>query len=250
MRKTLLLSLCLSTLAVNGEDLDLSQLKAFDWRLKEFGGQTKAQALISPTADPLELVECLKKKFGVRLTTENREHVIVISVGALAAHGDLKMTRANIDRIRKLIEIDVQLLRLRARPLPKTSEEIAAARVKSLEEAAPGEIQITPAAPPKKGRQKGLLPEPPPVARTRDLGGNPTFLLPIGVLEAGTWWLQVTTNTEGEAKGKVTGPVAHPFIIKDHRNYQKKGGKGHNTPEVGLKKPDSPSVLDGMGGGP
>ena len=127
---------------VVGEELDLSDLKAFDWAVKKNGAQVRSRILLAPTADPIELVRLWKKKFGIRLTTEDATHAIVVSVGRVKSHGDLKIKRADIDRMRRLIELELELTNLEARKAPKSEEEKRLEKVKALVEAKPEEFVI------------------------------------------------------------------------------------------------------------
>lgn len=220
--------------SASGEDLDLTQAKGFDWADKANGGETRSHALLAPTQDSVELVRMLKKIHGIRLTTLDAVHTAVVSAGPTPSDARFRITRGLIDRFRRLIHLDATLtVPSRKKTKPKAESEGAI------------EELVIRAARPAAGAP--VKPVDPSVQTSRD-GSNPTLMLPVGRLEEGRWWIRVKMTWKKGANSVERAPMTASFVVQDHRPSKEKTHR--REPEVGLQKPDSPSVLDGMGGGP
>ena len=154
MRSILLAGIVLASTTATAEDLDLTRIKLFDWSLKEFGHVRGAHALLAPSADPKTVAEETRKQFGIRLSTEDVAHTIVLSAGIQSQGTRLILQRATIDRFRHLVELEVLIEKPSAKNAPPKK---ANGKAKEKEAAVDEEFVIGPARPelPKK-RSKPL----------------------------------------------------------------------------------------------
>jgi len=215
------------------EDLDLTRARTVDWAKEAFGAVKQARALISPTADPKTLAEELRKGHGARLSSEDPEHAVVLALGPLEQGATYVVSQALIDRFRHIVELTVEITR--------PSREARAAAAENAKKPAPeDELIIAPADAP-----------PPKPAGPQTIEGaaaeNSAVIIPAGKLEFGTWYLRVKTFVKDGGKRAEAPALTDTFTIKDDRPYTKEL-RGRKTPEIGMQKPDSPSVTEGMGG--
>ncbi|MBI3830978.1 MAG: hypothetical protein HY291_15770 [Planctomycetes bacterium] len=213
------------------EELELTKAKTIDWSREDQGGVQAARALLAPTADPKELSEELKRGNGVRLSSEDDVHVVVVALGPLAAGTTYALTQTQIDRFSHLVELTFEI----GKP-PRDASDAKAAETKKKDEE---ELIIAPAAAPP--------PKVVPQSITGTVAGNTAIFLPAGKLEYGTWYLRVKTIFKDGGKRTELPVKTDTFLIKDNRPMTK-ADKGRNTPEVGLQRPTSHSVTEGMGG--
>lgn len=229
------LSLLLAVARARAEELDLTRIKTIDWAAEDQGGETGAHLLLSPTDDPAELAELMRKLYGVRLSSEDPQHAVVIALGRQSEGVKLELTRTTMDRFGKLVELEALIT------MPDRAPKAAGAAngEKKADEAE--ELVIVPAPP--EGAKEAKAPE----VRARRHGGNPAIFLPTGKLEPGTWYLRVKFTRKQDGKSEELPVQTVSFSVKDNRPYQK-GEKGRNTPNIGLEPPKSKSVTEGMGG--
>lgn len=218
------------------EELDLTRIKTIDWAAEDQGGETGAHLLLSPTDDPAELAELMRKLYGVRLSSEDPQHAVVIALGRQPEGVKLELTRTTMDRFGKLVELEALITMPERVPQPAGA---ANSEKKASEEGE--ELVIVPTPP--EGAKEAKSPE----VRARRHGGNPAIFLPTGKLEPGTWYLRVKYMRRQDGKSEELPVQTVSFSVKDNRPYQK-GEKGRNTPNIGLEPPKSKSVTEGMGG--
>lgn len=219
-------------LCAKAEELDLTKAKTIDWSREDQGGVQAARALLAPTADPKELAEELKRGNGVRLSSEDDLHVVVVALGPLAEGATYALTQTHIDRFRHLVELTFEI----GKASKSASEAKAEVEAKKKVE---DDLIIAPAAAPP--------PKVVPQSITGSATGNTAIFLPAGKLEFGMWYLRIKTIVKDGGKRTEAPTVTDTFVIKDNRPMTK-AEKGRNTPEVGLQRPTSRSVTDGMGG--
>ncbi|MCZ7643862.1 MAG: hypothetical protein M5U26_01035 [Planctomycetota bacterium] len=229
------------SVAPRAEELDLTGARTVDWAQEDHGGIAGPQALVAPTGDPVELAGLLKKLYGIRLSSEDAAHTVVLAAGAHPEGARLSVQRADIDRIRHVVELTAVL------ELAEGGREPA--EIKPPPKAPEDEVLVIGKADPNaRARPEPQKPEA-PVAESRRAGGNPALFLPAGRLEPGTWWLRVKLSIR-QGERLTEQPVrTDSFTVKDQRPYTQ-STKGSRTPNAGLEPPDSPSVTRGMGGGP
>lgn len=214
------------------EELDLTKVKTVDWSKEALGGIKTQQAMLAPTMDPKELAGLMQRGNGVKLSSEDDAHAVVVALGPVGTGTSYALTQTYIDRFRHLIEITFEI----TKPSPGATEAKAALEAKKPQQE---EIVIasTKAPPPR------LVPQSLDGYAT----GNTAFFLPAGKLEFGTWYLRVKTFMKDGDKRSEAPAITDTFVVKDDRPILK-GEKGKKTPTIGMDVPNSPSVTDGMGG--
>ncbi|MCK6473055.1 MAG: hypothetical protein L6R28_15030 [Planctomycetes bacterium] len=227
------MTLLLVAASACAEELDLTRIETIDWAAEDQGGETGAHLLLSPTDDPAELAELMRKLYGVRLSSEDPQHAVVIALGRQPEGVKLELTRTTMDRFGKLVELEALIT------MPERAPNAAGAA--NGEKKADEELVIVPTPP--EGAKEAKAPE----VRARRNGGNPAIFLPTGKLEPGTWYLRVKYTRTQDGKSEELPAQTVSFSVKDNRPYQK-GEKGRNTPNIGLEPPKSKSVTEGMGG--
>jgi len=225
--------------SLHAEELDLAKARTVDWSKEEHGKVLRALAVLAPLPGPLEVSRELRKGNGIRLSTEDREHTIVVALGILASGTRYTVTQATIDRFHKHIELTVIVE-------PPSRETVATPGKKDADVSEDFFIAPTQPAEPKVKLLQPLLPQAAqPIHGITE--GNTAVFIPAGKLDPGKWWLRVVSKLKENGKFSELPPITDTFIVNDNRLYAK-GEKGRNTPEPGLKKPNSPGVTDGLGG--
>ncbi|MCW8129233.1 MAG: hypothetical protein KIS92_02510 [Planctomycetota bacterium] len=221
----------LLAMPARGEELDLTKVRTFDWSKEEAGGIKARQALLSPTLDAKELAGLMRRGNGVRLSSEDPEHAVVVALGQVPAGTVYALTQTHIDRFRHIVELTFEI----TKPAPGQTDAKAALEVKK---APQDDLVIAPVnAPPARA----LPPSVDGVA-----AGNTAFVVPAGRLEFGTWYLRVRTFIKEADKRTEAPAITDTFAVKDDRPILK-GEKGKKTPSAGLEVPNSRSVTEGMG---
>ncbi len=221
------------------EELDLSAARAFDWAQASEGRVVSAHCLLSPTDEPKELAKELRKQFGVRLTTDDAAPTLIVSAGIAPAGARLTITRADIDRIKHLVEVSATL------ELPEPGAEPPAPQAAP----APEEPVLM------IGRAQAPVPNPAPerptprAAENEKEGGNPALRVPAGRLDPGSWWLRYKLTIRQGERTTVRPAQTEAFTVKDLRPADQARGRQRDT-EPGLQAPTSKSVTEGMGMGP
>ena len=221
------------------EELDLAQARTVDWSKEEHGKVLRSLAVIAPMSEPLEVSKELRKGNGIRLSTEDRAHTVVVAMGVLVPGTRYTVAQASIDRFLKHVELTVILE-------PPDRETVAAPERKEAGASDDFFIAATKPAEPRVKLLQPLLPQAAePIRGTAE--GNTAVFIPTGKLDPGKWWLRVVSKLKENGKLIELPAIADTFLVNDNRLYQK-GEKGRNTPELGLQKPNSRSVTEGLGG--